>query len=67
MLNYLNIFLIMLVTLFVTFVFNFSISNKRVEFVLKFFSVFIAIVLAIIILVIFNEKIYLIKKKIKNL
>lgn len=56
-LNYLNISLIILATLFITFIFStLPIDNKQVVFVLKFFSFFIVIVIAIILIIIFNSR-----------
>ena len=56
-LNTLNISLIILATLFISFIFSpLPIDNKQAVFVLKLFSLFIAIVIAIILIVIFNSK-----------
>ena len=56
-LNYLNISLIILVTIFITFIFSpLPIDNKQAVFVLKIFSSFIALVIAIILVVVFNSK-----------
>lgn len=55
--NTLNISLIILATLFITFIFSpLPIDNKQAVFILKLFSFFIAIVIAIILIVIFNSK-----------
>jgi len=66
-LNYQNILLITLATLFIAFIFNFFIPNKQIEFILKFFSVLVSMILAMIILIIFNSKLNFIKNKVKGL
>lgn len=56
-LNSLNISLIILATLFITFIFSpLPIDDKQVIFVLKLFSFFIAIVIAIILIIVFYSK-----------
>lgn len=67
-LNHLNISLIILATLFITFIFSsIPIENKEIVFVLKFSSVFIAIILALIIIIIFNSRLSQIKEMIEGL
>jgi len=67
-LNNLNISLIILVILFVTFIFSsIPIENKEVLFILKFFSVFIVIILALIIIIIFNSRLSQTKEMIEEL
>lgn len=67
-LNNLNISLIILATIFITFIFSpIPIVNEEVVFILKFFSIFIAIVFAWIIIIIFNSKLSQTKEMIKGL
>lgn len=67
-LNTLNISLIILATLFITFIFSsLPIENKQVIFILKLFSFFIVIVIAIILVIIFNSKLSQTKEMIEEL
>lgn len=67
-LNTLNISLIILATVFITFIFSpLPIDNKQAVFVLKLFSFFIAIVMTIILIVVFNSKLSQIREMIEEL
>ena len=66
-LNTLNISLIILATLFITFTFSpIPIDNKQTVFILKLFSLFIAIVIAIILIIVFNNKLSQTREMIKE-
>jgi len=67
-LNYLNISLIILATLFITFIFSsIPVWSKEIIFILKFSSLFITIILALIIIIIFNSRLSQTKEMIEDL
>ncbi len=66
-LNYLNIALIILGTLLITFLFSFNNPDLLVELCFKLMGTFIAIFLGVLIFIIFNDRLKKIKKKIEML